>query len=120
MDVIVNESKIEGLGVFAARDFKIGEAVLIWHPKIISDSELAKLTEQEKDYVVVGESNLMMGIPERYVNHSCEPNTKAEDNKDVAIKNIDKGDEITSDYSGLTAVSFQCHCGSKNCRGYIS
>lgn len=60
-----------------------------------------------------------MQPPERYVNHSCDPNTKAINNSDVAVRDIKIDEEITSDYTGSVSKSFQCRCGSKNCRGII-
>ncbi|PIP76091.1 hypothetical protein CO134_00330 [Candidatus Kuenenbacteria bacterium CG_4_9_14_3_um_filter_39_14] len=58
--------------------------------------------------------------PERYINHSCNPNTEVIDNCDMAIRDIKKGEEITSDYSKDNAViHFRCNCGSKNCKKSI-
>ncbi len=63
-----------------------------------------------------------MQSPERYVNHSCVANTQVKDFCDVAVRDISKGEEITSDYSEglLSGFSMRCNCGSKNCRKIIS
>jgi SET domain-containing protein len=116
---IIKDSEIEGRGVFAARDFKKGETVLVWCPKLISLDEAESLSEAEKNFLIKGSKNLLMQPPERYVNHSCEPNTEVVNNSDVALRDIKTGEEITSDYASTTSVTFRCHCGSKNCRDLI-
>ena len=118
-DVVVKDSRISGKGVFAGRNFKKGETVLTWHPKILTNKEVTRLSKNDKNYLIEGKQNLLMQPPERYVNHSCDSNTKPTEKSDVAIKDIKIGEEITSDYSRITSVSFTCHCGSKNCHGFI-
>lgn len=115
--------KINKRGIFAARAIKKGEVVLEWNPKILSEAEVEKLESDQKHYIVkAGEDMyLLMKPPERYVNHSCEPNTMVfKNNSDVAVRDIKKGEEITSDYGGNGMVSFRCGCGSKNCKGTIN
>lgn len=121
MDVAIKKSKISGKGVFALRDFKNGEVVLRWNPKLIKKSEINSLSTREKTYIVnFDKKYFLMQSPERYVNHSCEANTTVKNNSDVAVKNIKKGEEITSDYIKTQGgVSFQCKCGSKKCRKII-
>jgi uncharacterized protein len=120
-DIIVKISKTHKKGVFAARDFKKGEVVLKWHPLSLSKSTVKKVSPAQKHYVIKhGKKYLLMQAPEKFVNHSCEPNTKVKNDSDVAVRNIKKGEEITTDYGkedGLT--TFTCTCGHKNCRGLI-
>ena len=61
----------------------------------------------------------------RLANHSCDPNCEAQDIEGeiwfVALRDIEKGDELTFDY-GYVLEHWQehpCRCGSKNCAGYI-
>jgi len=61
-----------------------------------------------------------MQAPERYVNHSCNPNTKVNNFSDIAIRNIEIGEEITSDYSGQGLEKFKCKYGSEDCKKIIS
>ena len=59
---------------------------------------------------------VVLGEPERYMNHSCANNTRVEQFTDVAVRDILPGEEITSDYrSGGVAVDFVCRCGAPNC-----
>ena len=121
--ILVKKSKINKKGVFAVKDFKKGEIALKWNPKIIVRSEIDKLPKTEKHYIQKINSNkyLLMQPPERYVNHSCDPNTYVKNNCDIALKNIRKGEEVTSDYAKIGAfVHFKCNCGSKNCQKIIA
>ena len=122
-DVIVKKSKIEGKGIFAARDFKKGEIVLRWHGKQLTSGEVKKLPERDKKYVSYsGRKYFFQQSPERFVNHSCDPNTKVGDLCDIATKDIKKGEEITSDYSKdlIPGFKMKCLCGSVNCKQIIS
>jgi uncharacterized protein len=122
--VIVGKSRIQGKGVFAARDIMKGEVVLHRdNSEQLTAEQMNHLPVQEKEnYVSFCNGKLThMSEPERYVNHSCEPNTYVEDCYDVALRNIAKGEEITSDYAsdGHTGKKMKCLCGSKNCRELI-
>ncbi|MBI2462749.1 MAG: SET domain-containing protein [Candidatus Spechtbacteria bacterium] len=118
--VVIKKSKISGKGIFADRDFKKGEVVLEWHPKILTKSEGDTLRSDDRHYLYqMGKKYLFMQSPERYVNHSCEPNTRVKNYSDIAIKDIKKGEEITSDYSNGQPMGFKCNCGSNICKGFI-
>lgn len=113
----VRNSAISGKGLFATAVIKKGEAVLSWHPKELSREEADALPVSEKHYLYPdGDIMLYMQPPERYVNHSCEPNTHVVGKSDVASRDIQPEEEITSDYMNLETENFICHCGSKNCR----
>jgi len=120
-DIIVKKSKINKKGVFAARDFKKGEVVLKWNPKILEKSEVQKLKDSQKHYLYENSKDkyFLMQSPEKFVNHSCEANTQVKNSCDVAVRDIKKGEEITSDYGKGGSISFVCQFGSKNCRGVI-
>ena len=116
---MVKRSKINKRGVFAARDFKKGDIVLKWHPKILTRAEVAKLPRRLKhDVDQVGKNTyVLQRPPERFVNHSCEANTRASDQADVARRNIREGEEIMSDYGRGILVAFKCNCRTNKCRG---
>ena len=120
-NVVIKTSRINGKGVFANSDFSKGEIVLTWKPKPIKKTEIGKLSEKEKMYIVKGRKKFyVMQAPEKYVNHSCDPNTIAKNKSDVALRNIKKGEEITSNYSGRGIDSFKCRCGSGACEKLIN
>jgi SET domain-containing protein len=118
-DIEIRQSNISGRGVFARRQFRKGEIVLRWDvsQKIRRDKIDSLPSEQhhflnpfDHDFLV------LLGEPERYVNHSCANNTRVEEFTDVAVRNIFSGEEITSDYrSGGAVVGFVCCCGAPNC-----
>lgn len=120
-DLIIKKSKIDKKGVFAARNFKKGEVITKWSQNTIKKSEIDKLAANDRHYIYKagGYKYLLMQSPEKYVNHSCAANTRVKNNCDIAIRDIRKGEEITSDYEKGSSVSFECKCDSKNCRGMI-
>ncbi len=121
--VIVKESKVNGTGVFAAKDFAVGDVVVPWgETKSIDESELSTLTEKERHYVsaIGGGRYIQFPEPACYVNHSCDPNTVAQNRANVALRAISADEEITTDYDLEGAqVEFICTCGSVHCRGTI-
>lgn len=123
-DLLVKKSKIEGLGVFAARDFKKGEVVIKYDfPKILTKKKVEQLPEKEKKYVSsVGEGKYILHqAPARFVNHSCDANTYSNHLSDIAKRTIKKGEEITANYleEKVPEMKMRCKCASKNCIGMI-
>jgi len=68
----------------------------------------------------------LMQPPERYINHSCDPNSYVKTVQGVrtllAMRQIKKGAEITYDYAinGYYETSNPCNCGAKNCRKILN
>jgi len=103
-DVIIKESKIGQFekGVFANRYFKKGEVVIKHNLKPLTKKEFEKLPEAEKKFTHEHWGTIYLyPSPERYINHSTNPNTIQDlKNKcDSALRNIKKGEEITTDAS---------------------
>ena len=118
MDFTVKKSAIQGKGVFATRDFKKGETIFKWDTLNTLSEEEVKL--KDKRYITFSQGKyIVMQEPEKFVNHSCDPNTEVKNFSDVAIKDIKEGEEITSDYSDGLLVEFECHCGSEECKKII-
>jgi SET domain-containing protein len=117
MDVLIKNSDIEGKGAFANKDFKKGELILKWNPLKLDKKEIDNYPK--KYIIVIGGKYFLMQPPERYVNHSCEPNSEADmDNLcDKAIRDIKKGEEITVNYGDDEfSKNIKCNCGNKNCK----
>jgi SET domain-containing protein len=113
MDIAIKKSKIHGKGIFAQKNFKKGEIVLKWNPKQLTKKEAENIKTNQKHYLYQEKNYyFLMQTPEKYVNRSCDANTKPKKLCDIAIRNIKKGEEITSDYKH---PSFKCKCGAKNC-----
>ncbi len=98
-NIIIGKGNLSGKGVYANRDFKVGEIVIEYHLKPLTEDEFRDLSEAEKIFVHThwGIKHLY-SEPERYVNHSSNPNTAQDLNKrcDVAIRNIHRGKMITT------------------------
>lgn len=128
-DVIVGESRIHGLGVYAARDFAEGEVVLEIDDSRVVDAAHPLCPEAGEDayhcdYLAGGEV-VLMPSPERHINSSCDPNTfvKTIDGARyvAARRAIRRGDELTYDYiiDCHGGEVWQCNCRSARCRGTI-
>lgn len=124
--VLTKKSDIQGKGVFANQNFKKGEVVLDIDDtyEIEDQSKLSKAEQEWCDYL--GDKTVVMQEPERYINHSCDPNSYVKTikgiRKVIAMRDIDKGEEITYDYviNGYYDSAIKCHCGSKNCRKILN
>ena len=123
-DIVVKESDIKGKGVFAARDFKKGEVIMVWDTSDqCTAEELKTLSQEDQNHTSYGGKGkyILMQEPEKYVNHSCDPNTYVKNFQDIALRDIKKGDEITTDYS-LNCIDdweLECQCGSPQCRKIV-
>jgi|SRR5581483_1478100 len=117
----IKPSNISGKGLFAKSLIKRGSVVLLWHPQVLSRKEADRLSDNEQRHYLYpdGENMLWMQPPERYLNHSCDPNTHVVGHSDVASTDIQPGEEITSDYLDLETENFECNCGSPKCRNLL-
>jgi hypothetical protein len=57
----------------------------------------------------------------RYINHSCDASCRSAGfDFEVALRDIQPGDELTDDYGSLNLdYDFPCSCGTPQCRGVI-
>ncbi len=126
MDVEVRPSPIGGLGVFATRDFEPGERIRRMGivREITPDAPLREDLGERTDHLAYPDGKVVLvGFPDRHVNHSCDPNAyEFYDGKEVyavARRPIRADEEITFDYNINTAggTSWPCNCGAARCRG---
>lgn len=102
-DVTIGKGRLAGKGVYANRDFKKDEVVIQYHLKPLTNEEYKKLPAKEKMFTHLhGTIRQLYSEPERYVNHSENPNTyhrakSFKNQADVALRNIKKGEMITGD-----------------------
>ena len=128
-DVIVAESKIHGLGVFATRDFAEGEIILpIDDSRVVDDEHPLRPELGEHSYhcdYLAGGKVVLMRSPERHINSCCDPDAYVKTINGVrhvvARRPIKSGEEITCDYiiDCHGGIVWQCSCGSPRCRGAI-
>jgi len=122
MSLIVQQSGINGWGVYTDAPIKKGDLVLAWNPKgPLTKAELDALPDYEHRYLeTMQDGTYLMQPPERFVNHSCNANTNPVGASDIAIRDIMTGEEITSDYRFSNSdQDFECRCGAPNCGGRI-
>lgn len=126
MDVSVRDSPIEGLGVFAARGFRAGDPIRRVNVlrEVTADAPLRAELGERQDHCDYPDGRVvLLGFPDRHLNHSCDPNAYVVYESDavwlVARRDIVPGAEITCDYNINIAggTSWPCHCGAARCRG---
>lgn len=104
-------SKIAGVGVFAIRDIKKGDPLYLFpspnpHWYSLPFGSMSKLWPEVRELILGQWASIVNGShflsPNDscwmivYVNHSDNPNYQT--NGDIALRDIKKGEEITSDY----------------------
>ena len=121
-------SAIEGLGLFARRAFAAGECIRAIHVvrEVTPDAPLRPDLGERADHCDYPDGKtVLLGHPDRCINHSCEPNAWVRYGERgaelVAMKAIAPGAEITCDYRiNVTGGSrWPCHCGAARCRGEV-
>lgn len=109
---VIDESQIAGLGLFAAHPILAGEIILLHgedDPLIESFSaEEIEALDENSDlrkffaiYAWKEKGKYWLSLDnDKFTNHSPTPNTVVKEDGNVyAIKDIEPGEEITSDYS---------------------
>ncbi len=108
MDFEIKKSSIHGRGVFAMQMIHQGETLEVCHLLLLNEKETKFLDETKLyDYYFLWDhgSALALGNGSFY-NHSYNPNAKYERDfstttlKFIALKTIQKGEEITVNYNG--------------------
>jgi len=125
--VLQKESPISGTGVFAQVDIPKGHPILeIDDSRLVTDTNPLRESEGEHerhcDYLPGGKIVLMQP-PERYINHSCNPNSFVKTVNGVryvfALTDIPAEEELTIEYSlnnDDENTWWDCACGSPRCR----
>ena len=122
--IYVKETAGRGLGVFAVRDILKDEIIAEFNGPAVTIEQMEGIPQEVWDHLFnVGVNDyLIVRDPASRTNHSCDPNAGIiRDVFLVAMRDIKKDEEITFDYSIITADNWQleCHCGSPNCRKII-
>ncbi|XP_050925963.1 histone-lysine N-methyltransferase 2C isoform X2 [Lates calcarifer] len=140
-NVYLARSRIQGLGLFAARDIEKQTMVIEYNGTILRNEVAIR---KEKIYRSQNRAVFMFRIDSehvvdatrtgglaRYINHSCAPNCVAEvvtferGYKIIisCIRRIEKGEELCFDYQFDTVEDqhkIACHCGAPECRKWIN
>jgi uncharacterized protein len=137
--IVVRDSQLHGLGVFAARRIARGTRIIEYCGERISHAE-ADRRYQHRDaldnhtflFIVDRRTVIDAGVDgneARFVNHACAPNCESVIEKRRvyidAIRTIEPDEELTYDYQiprdaedppDIDAI-FACRCGGEGCRG---
>ncbi len=119
-----------GLGVFAKTDFFPGDEVFEVRGTFMSCDEEDDVDEKTRANTFRFDRKKYIspsGEIGDFLNHSCDPNSGVvkKNNKlfVTAVKQVEKGEEITIDYSTILAPDesweMDCNCGSEHCRKKI-
>jgi hypothetical protein len=124
----VGPSGIEGTGFFAVEALSRGTVLLQLDDSRVLDSDHPLRPEdgesaRHRDFLPDG-TVVLMQDPEKYVNHSCDPNcyvySAGRKRYLLTRRAVGAGEELLIDYA-LNAVGgeyWECHCGAAQCRGY--
>ncbi len=126
---------IAGYGIYATQNISTGEIIFKGEEmaqRIVTRQYVERnwnTNEKEvfrkyayplsKEVFLLWDNNPINWAPQ---NHSCEPNTKYEGLNVLALPAISKGEELTLDYASYcdeNMEAFTCHCGAKNCVGWV-
>lgn len=137
----VRRSGVHGQGVFALTDIARGERIIEYLGEVISWDEAQRRHPHDPQdpnhtfYFHIDDEHVIdalhHGNDARWINHSCEPNCRADEEDGrifiTARRRIKAGEELNYDY-GLVIdepltpelkADYPCWCGSKKCRGTL-
>lgn len=122
--IYVKETPDRGTGIFAARDILKDETILRFEGPLVEIKDVEGIPREVWDHLFnVGvDKYIIAREPAVRTNHSCDPNAGiVQDVLLVAMRNIKKDEEITFDYSIITADNWtmECKCGTPSCRKTI-
>lgn len=121
----VRESQIHGIGCFVLEDVKAGQKIWVFDPRIDTRfpvDEIYSLPEAVQEFVnkygfeeiVDGQRVITLcGDDAKYMNHSDHPNTatSSEDpNYEIAVRDISRGEELTTNYYSFDLDAEQKLC----------
>ena len=133
-------SGIHNRGLFAKKDIPKGTRIIEYVGEKLTHAQSEKRgIEHDEQARESGDGTVYMftlnkrytidgNVPwntAKYANHSCEPNAETDIIKGriwlIALRGIEKGDEIVYDYNFDIEYyeDYPCLCGSKKCVGYI-
>jgi hypothetical protein len=125
----VGPSRIAGDGLFATEPIPAGATIARLAGRVVTTVELrVLLAHPPVDTITLNEDrHLVLPAEPRavvaYGNHSCDPNTWWDDAMTlVARRDIEAGEEVTSDYGTSTGIDYAltCNSGTPICRGTIT
>ncbi|XP_011300581.1 histone-lysine N-methyltransferase NSD2 [Fopius arisanus] len=129
-----------GWGLRALEAIRNGQFIIEYVGEVIDEAEYKRRLHRKKEmrnenyyFLTIDNFRTIDAEPKgnlsRFMNHSCQPNCETQKwtvNGDTriglfALKDIDKGEELTFNYNLATEGETKkpCLCGASNCSGYI-
>ena len=105
-DVTLGPGSLAGKGVYAARDFAVGEVVVAYQLRRLGEADYYALPAGDDLFVhSFGGHRYLYPAPARFVNHSDDPSCYQDFDRccDVALRPIVRGEPITIDANAETA-----------------
>lgn len=127
--VEIRTNSLNGKGIFAKENIKKGEIVFIKGGHILTRDEIFSSGVINSYFPISDEYFLGATNKEEedqinlYQNHSCNPNVGLHGEITfISMRDIEKDEELTVDYAFIDNedYSFECTCGSNNCRKTIT
>lgn len=122
--IYVKKTSDRGSGVFATRNIRKDELIAEFRGPRIKIEDMTGIPNEVWSHLLnVGvDEYIIAREPSARTNHSCDPNAGiTRDVFLVAMRDIAKDEEITFDYSVITADNWklECKCGSPSCRKVV-
>ena len=126
----IKNSSISGKGMFAKEDILKHEVIIKWGGEFLTTKEAKK--KESQGFLIIQIDDDLWSVEkygefeeDYFINHSCDSNCWMVDGKTfTARNNINKGEEITVDYSLFESEDYisqwECKCGLDNCRKKIT
>lgn len=123
------QGALNNIGYFAKDNIKKGEVIfirgghLLKKDELFSSSVINSYFPINDDYFLAAKTKEEEENVKLYINHSCNPNVGLHGEITfVAMRDIKKDEELTVDYAFIDNedYSFNCTCGSDNCRGIVT
>ncbi len=125
-EVAIRNSQIRGRGVVTLEHLQAGQVVHEFdlEREVTPESPLRPERGELPEHCPLIDGRFyLVGSPDRYLNHSCDPNVYLRFGIDgidiVALRDIEAGCELTLDYliNNAGGDTWPCHCGAPRCRG---
>lgn len=123
------QGALNNIGYFAKDNIKKGEVIfirgghLLKKDELFSSSVINSYFPINDDYFLAAKTKEEEENVKLYINHSCNPNVGLHGEITfVAMRDIKKDEELTVDYAFIDNedYSFNCTCGSDNCREIVT
>lgn len=136
----VRKSALHGQGVFARRRIPAGTRIFEYEGKRISSEQADRQVASDPNdpfhtfFFMLSSGKIIDGNQDgndsRWINHSCEPNCETEEDEKgervfvVAMRDIERGEELSFDYALViegrktkkVRDQYACYCGTPGCR----